>query len=67
MTVYYRKFSIKSTGFLISGTLNVHSHTSPEGWCQANYFFFNEITFAFGDQGALFEKTAPWTPAKAFD
>jgi hypothetical protein len=24
-------------------------------------FFFNEITFAFGDQGALFEKTAPWT------
>jgi hypothetical protein len=23
--------------------------------------------FAFGDQGALFEKTAPWTPAKAFD
>jgi hypothetical protein len=22
---------------------------------------------AFGNQGALFEKTAPWTPAKAFD
>jgi hypothetical protein len=22
--------------------------------------------FAFGDQGALFEKTAPWTPAKTF-
>jgi hypothetical protein len=21
---------------------------------------------AFGDQGALFEKTAPWTPAKTF-
>jgi hypothetical protein len=25
-----------------------------------------EITFASGGQGALFEKTAPWTPAKAF-
>jgi hypothetical protein len=21
---------------------------------------------AFGDQGALFEKTAPWTPTKTF-
>jgi hypothetical protein len=25
------------------------------------------LSFAFGDQGALFEKTAPWTPAKTFD
>jgi len=23
--------------------------------------------FASGDQGALFEKTAPWTPVKTFD
>jgi hypothetical protein len=22
---------------------------------------------AFGDQGALFKKTTPWTPAKTFD
>ncbi|MFC2145888.1 response regulator [Acidobacteriota bacterium] len=26
-----------------------------------------DIKTAFGDQGALFEKTAPWTPAKTFD
>jgi hypothetical protein len=31
-------------------------------------FFFKKklITFASGGQGALFEKTAPWTPTKAF-
>jgi hypothetical protein len=29
--------------------------------------FFIHFLFAFGDQGALFEKTAPWTPAKTFD
>jgi len=26
-----------------------------------------ELLFASGGQGALFEKTAPWTPTKAFD
>ncbi|UCH96215.1 MAG: hypothetical protein JSV88_04985 [Candidatus Aminicenantes bacterium] len=31
------------------------------------FFSCHEITFASGGQGALFEKTAPWTPTKAFD
>jgi hypothetical protein len=30
-------------------------------------FFISLLQKAFGDQGALFEKTAPWTPAKTFD
>jgi hypothetical protein len=29
-------------------------------------FFSCCLLFASGGQGALFEKTAPWTPAKAF-
>jgi hypothetical protein len=32
-----------------------------------NPFHDKKKLFAFGDQGAFFEKTAPWTPAKTFD
>jgi hypothetical protein len=36
--------------------------------CQGVKFvkFEFAITFASGGQGALFEKTAPWTPVKTF-
>jgi hypothetical protein len=47
----------------LPGTGSPDQHHKTQFW---NFDFHEKTLFAFGDQGALFEKTAPWTPAKTF-
>jgi hypothetical protein len=37
-----------------------------EAFLEKNPRFCISISYASGSQGALFEKTAPWTPTKTF-